>query len=625
LIPTTTDVTQEGDLGGQKVKMALEPTATAHIMSVLTDLYSDPELAVVREYITNAIDSHKRAGQTRPVEVTTPSALSSFFKVKDYGVGLSKQDIVDVYSKYGASLSRLINDATGMLGLGCKAALTYTHQFNVKAVKDGQEIYVSVSRAADGGGQMEIVYERETVAENGVEIIVPAKRNSGIESKVRAFAHYVAPGLLLVDGKAPDTFTGIPITENIFIKFGSGQSKVVMANVAYPVERGQWGYSYDYHIVAYVEPGAVNFTPSREQLHMTPLTKETLNKVHEEFQKNVVNGIINHISNLKEYVEVLNWYYELRRTRISGLDLGAVTYKGIPIETQWKAIGRFNPYGWGPSGRFSQAHTVDYWTLEKGIIVVGYDKPEISSYDKGKFRQWSDSSGNTKYIYVFDEMPGSPWTDNLPTVNWQEIKSVKFEKRTKKEKIYTVEWINTKETVSEADLKKFAKIYYMSPAEIKEIGFEPRPYLPLDDPLVMVNRNLWEKFVKDFPNALYYEEGMKSERDRLISTVTKEQLISANMDYYSTTVCASLDDSRVEDPELKAFIKASKVSRDPNTEKLLVKIRNMSHHLGLPLPWNKSEVNMDKYPLIGNGSNREHIYLYVNHIYNTLYKEKNEV
>lgn len=625
MIPTKTDLTQKGDLGGQKVQMALDPTATAHIMSLLTDLYSDPELAVVREYITNAIDSHKVAGQARPVEVITPSTLSSFFKVKDYGIGLSKQDIIDVYSKYGASLSRLTNDATGMLGLGCKSALTYTDQFNIKAIKDGQEIYVAVSRSVDGGGQMEIVYERETTECNSVEIIVPAKRYNSFESKVREFAYYAEPGSVLIDGQEPNVFTGIPIAENIFLEFGRGYNKVVMANVAYPVPNGEWGHSYAYRIVARVKPGEVNFTPSREQLHMTTLTKATLARIRKEFENNIVSGITDYISQLPTHADVLKEYQNLSRLTIPGLSLENLTYRGITIECKWKTIGRFNPYGWGKSGKFNSEHHVDYWTLENALIVTGYDKDEISNYDKGKFRQWSDVNGNTKYIYVFGELPGSPWTDSLRSIDWEEIKAVKFEKRQKKEKTYTIQWMNSEEIVTQSDLKKFSKITYMSPAEIKETGFDPRNYLPQDMPLVMINRNMWEKFLKDFPNADHYEAGMKAERDRLISTVTKEQLLSARMDYYSTSLCATLDENRIEDPELKELVRAAKVSRDGATEKLLVRIRNISYHLRMGVPWINNDVTLDKYPLLGNGNNVEHIYLYVNHCYNTLYKENNEV
>src|ERR1035437_10098491 len=86
-------------LQGERVGMSIDEGALAHIMSVLTDLYSDPEMAVIREYSTNALDAHVEAGVTRPIEVTLPSALSPYLKIRDYGTGLDVEDIRTIYSR----------------------------------------------------------------------------------------------------------------------------------------------------------------------------------------------------------------------------------------------------------------------------------------------------------------------------------------------------------------------------------------------------------------------------------------------------------------------------------------------------------------------------------------------
>jgi hypothetical protein len=48
---------------------------------VRNQLYSDPILAVIREYYTNAVDAHKRVGQTAPVRISLPSVLDCFLKI----------------------------------------------------------------------------------------------------------------------------------------------------------------------------------------------------------------------------------------------------------------------------------------------------------------------------------------------------------------------------------------------------------------------------------------------------------------------------------------------------------------------------------------------------------------
>jgi hypothetical protein len=59
----------------------------SHIFNVLRNqLYSDKELAVVREYSANAYDAHVQKGiSDRPFEVNLPSRLDPFFKVRDFG------------------------------------------------------------------------------------------------------------------------------------------------------------------------------------------------------------------------------------------------------------------------------------------------------------------------------------------------------------------------------------------------------------------------------------------------------------------------------------------------------------------------------------------------------------
>ena len=58
------DIRHTGNLGtDDRTAMTFDENAIAHLMSVLTDLYSDPTLAVVREYSTNARDAQIAAGK----------------------------------------------------------------------------------------------------------------------------------------------------------------------------------------------------------------------------------------------------------------------------------------------------------------------------------------------------------------------------------------------------------------------------------------------------------------------------------------------------------------------------------------------------------------------------------
>src|SRR5687768_14206487 len=100
MIPEAANVQVQSTVQGESIKMRLDEDATDHLMSMFIDLYEDPEKAIIREYTCNGRDAQIEAGYTGPLEVTTPTALAPFFTVRDYGIGLSAEDIRKVYSAY---------------------------------------------------------------------------------------------------------------------------------------------------------------------------------------------------------------------------------------------------------------------------------------------------------------------------------------------------------------------------------------------------------------------------------------------------------------------------------------------------------------------------------------------
>lgn len=58
-------------------------------------VYSDPILAPVREYLCNAWDAHKLVGKEDvPVVVHVPTLLEPHWSVRDFGPGLSQAQIM---------------------------------------------------------------------------------------------------------------------------------------------------------------------------------------------------------------------------------------------------------------------------------------------------------------------------------------------------------------------------------------------------------------------------------------------------------------------------------------------------------------------------------------------------
>lgn len=164
----------------------------AHILGILRDrLYSNKKLAVLREYSSNAWDAHRDGGiPTRPIKIVLPTSLESSLIIRDYGPGLSEDEIFDVYVKYGASTKRDSNEAVGMLGIGAKSAFAYSDSFTVTSFHGGmKKVYVAVLDESDMGTMSKLYEEPST--ETGIEIKVPV--NPGDISGFMQEAKYLFP------------------------------------------------------------------------------------------------------------------------------------------------------------------------------------------------------------------------------------------------------------------------------------------------------------------------------------------------------------------------------------------------------------------------------------------------
>lgn len=104
-----------------------------HMIEILSKkLYRNPEAAVVRELVCNALDAHVLAGSKEKVQVTLPSLMNDYnFVVKDFGTGLSDEDVMQLYTTYGRSTKQNSNDFVGCLGIGSKSPFALTDEFTV--------------------------------------------------------------------------------------------------------------------------------------------------------------------------------------------------------------------------------------------------------------------------------------------------------------------------------------------------------------------------------------------------------------------------------------------------------------------------------------------------------------
>ena len=137
-----------------RASFGIDTKDQAHILSILRDrLYTNKILAVLREYSSNAWDAHIEVDKaSTPIKVSLPTQLEPSLLIKDWGPGLSEDDVYGVYARYGASTKRDSNKAVGMLGIGAKSAFAYNDSFSITSYHGGsRKVFVAVLDETDVG------------------------------------------------------------------------------------------------------------------------------------------------------------------------------------------------------------------------------------------------------------------------------------------------------------------------------------------------------------------------------------------------------------------------------------------------------------------------------------------
>ena len=97
---------------GEEIQFSIlsDPKAFAILIS---KLYNNKPEAIIRELSCNAADSHVEAGkENEPFTVHIPNGLEPYFSIRDYGVGLSHEDMMGLYATFFQSTKTGSNAVT---------------------------------------------------------------------------------------------------------------------------------------------------------------------------------------------------------------------------------------------------------------------------------------------------------------------------------------------------------------------------------------------------------------------------------------------------------------------------------------------------------------------------------
>ena len=303
-------------------------------------LYSDANMAVVRELLCNAYDSHKACGkQDVPIHVQLPSYLNKNFIIRDYGLGLSKEDVIDLYTTFFHSTKADSNDFTGCFGLGSKTPFSYTDAFTVTSYWNGTK-YSFVAAKKDGYPNIYCINEEDTDECNGLQISIPVKDGEDyvFKNNLRAYLKFVDEVIVTADIERPKKILSInnvslyPSTnsdaysyyglEYLFIKQGQSTYKISNDLSKFKDIEVLASLSKIADVLIEVPIGTFPVTPNREQLSYS-------DKVYKDLEKVLKTAI----SDLLDFADFKS-LFKLGQEGIDGISTlnWFIKYKYIPEE-----------------------------------------------------------------------------------------------------------------------------------------------------------------------------------------------------------------------------------------------------------------------------------------------------
>jgi hypothetical protein len=289
-------------------------------------LYSNKIRAIIRELSCNAVDSHVAAGKSDvPFDVHLPNVLAPHFSIRDYGTGLSHDQVTNIYTTYFESTKTGSNDFIGALGLGSKSPFSYTDNFTVTAIKDGRKGIYSAFINGEGVPSIALMMEEQTDEQNGVEIKFSVNDKHDfykfVEEARTVYSFFKLKPNVTSDSfkikefqyETRDLIPGVHVYSDTY---AYSTTVAVMGNIAYPIQvpnaeqtLGDLHHMLKCGLELHFEIGELDFQASREGLSYIPQTIESIkNKlvlVRDELTKHI-QANADAISNFWERAIYLN-------------------------------------------------------------------------------------------------------------------------------------------------------------------------------------------------------------------------------------------------------------------------------------------------------------------------------
>ena len=268
-------------------------------------IYSNKIRAVVREYLCNAVDEHKKFNVIQPVQVGLHSKNNEVvFYVRDHAKGLDESGVRNIFGMYFRSTKSKSNDSIGGFGVGSKAGHCYNDTFFVTSFFEGKKTtYTCMLGAGDSGVPVGHIYKIDEcdTEETGLEVSVPVKNRdyTSFEEEIQSFVWF-SPNSIEAQIFNREIFSNTPSVKSVEVdqfKINLIEKPknthhytdciVQMGGVAYEIiQFNDFDFrTKDNHcLVIDVPIGSMTIPISRESFEQTPQNKIVIDRIKDIIQ-----------------------------------------------------------------------------------------------------------------------------------------------------------------------------------------------------------------------------------------------------------------------------------------------------------------------------------------------------
>lgn len=557
--------------GTQKeVKFQVSDEGMIRLIEIASkDMYKDPIRSLVVEFVQNALDAHTVANKRDvPIEVTLPTKFDPNYRVRDFGYGMTSEEIENIFAAVGVSTKGNSNELLGAFGLGKLVFAAYGGIMNLTSISGGMK-YCYFCRLQNGEGEITQIYKTETNEPSGVLIEIPIKEQDiqRIQTSAASLYRFITPRPII--HSLSDTITipelpeGSTITDDYILTFKESPMICTIGDLPFPIDIEKFTtLSTDVRrglsrsgIILKFKVGELDIVSSRDSLRYTEQTVAKLLNVISIILKNIHIYWQDKITTTCDSIlDIFKLLLEIRRSGFSDILGSSFKFKDFNVGMPTRYI---NSFTLTTVEGFDEG---DYTIKRYNVNNSSYSRAYISDHvDISKKRIFLKES-NVRYPNLATKLKA--YLDNNPTLKDDAIYVITLDQKLFKDAKTLFNYPNDKHILTYADLPDLPTKHLKNSDSSKNTGYSvkvsggcmkclQKPFnsllvaeyfrnweevteYPIDKPIVYSSVKNYKPVITSSNSYFGYmfTEGNFTDSKRMFDTILKVVKLCNDADYY---------------------------------------------------------------------------------------------